>query len=529
MAATPFNPHLEPVKDRENSELPEKEIGKQGLRKQIFKEGNSWQTPSRGDEVEVHFSGKIKGGASLDSSRDRGTPFRFKLGQCEVIKGWDEGVATMKKGERAIFTIPPNLAYGEAGSPPLISPHSTLIFDIEVISWITIRDITGDGGTLKKITRQGEGWATPRDTDEVLVKYEARLENGVLVSKSEGEEFHVNDDYTCPAISRAVKTMRRGEIAELAVRFSYGFKEFAKGSTNIDDGILPSSNFTIQLELLSWKTVIDITGDRKVVKKIVKAGEGFDHPREGSLVKVIYCGKLEDGSIFERKGSEEEPYEFVCLEDQINEGLDRAILTMKKGEKALVTVGAEYLPNCDVTCSSVNYEFQLLEFSKEKPYWKMDMLEKMEACERNKHDGNVLFKAGKFWQASRKYEKAAKYVEFDHSFADNEKREAKALSLSCHLNNAACKLKLGEYVEASRLCTKVLEADPSNIKALYRRAQGYVKISELEKAEADIKTALRIDPNNRDVKLVHKELRDKQREYVKYQSEVFSTMFTKLG
>ncbi|KAG6660755.1 70 kDa peptidyl-prolyl isomerase-like [Carya illinoinensis] len=75
----------------------------------------------------------------------------------------------MKKGERAIFTIPPNLAYGELGSPPLIPPNSTLIFYIEMLSWTTIRDITGDGGILKKITKEGEGWATPREADQVLV------------------------------------------------------------------------------------------------------------------------------------------------------------------------------------------------------------------------------------------------------------------------------------------------------------------------------------------------------------------------
>lgn len=86
----------------------------------------------------------------------------------EVIKGWDEGVATMKKGERAIFFIPSVLAYGEAGSPPLIPSNSSLVFDIELLFWSTIRDITGDGGILKKIIKEGEGWATPRDNDEVL-------------------------------------------------------------------------------------------------------------------------------------------------------------------------------------------------------------------------------------------------------------------------------------------------------------------------------------------------------------------------
>jgi FK506-binding protein 4/5 len=70
----------------------------------------------------------------------------------------------MKNGERASFTIPPNLAYGEAGSPLLIPPNATLFFYVEILSWSSIWDLTGDGGILKKIIKEGEGyWATPRD------------------------------------------------------------------------------------------------------------------------------------------------------------------------------------------------------------------------------------------------------------------------------------------------------------------------------------------------------------------------------
>lgn len=86
----------------------------------------------------------------------------------EVIKGWDEGIATMRKCERAVFTIPPELGYGECGSPPLVPPNSTLVFDVELISWYPIRDVCGDGGIIKKIIREGEGWATPNEADEVF-------------------------------------------------------------------------------------------------------------------------------------------------------------------------------------------------------------------------------------------------------------------------------------------------------------------------------------------------------------------------
>ncbi|KAL8095194.1 hypothetical protein AgCh_036591 [Apium graveolens] len=528
----------------ENKSLPELEsqlsnmshinIGNQGLQKRILQKGNSWKTPSLGDQIQVHYSVCLEDGEHFDSSRNQGKPFTFKLGQCEVIKGWDEGIATMKKGERAILTIPPELAYGEIGCPPSIPPNSTLIFDIELLSWNTIRDITEDGGILKKIVEEGEGWATPKEFDEVVVKYNARLENGTIVSKSEeGIEFCVSSGYLCPAMSKAVKTMRKGEKAELSVKFSYGCRETEKFSSQNDSGIPQNSNLIIDIELISWKSVTDVMGDKKVLKKIVKDGEGFDRPNEGSKAKVIYIGKLEDGTIIERNGSDEEPFEYICFEEQINEGLDRAVMTMKKGEQATVIVSSDFVNgSLDVgfvpADSSLIYEVELIDFSKETPFWKMETDEKLKACEIKKEEGNVLFKAGKYWRASRKYEKASKYVEYDHSFNADDKCRAKALQLSCHLNNAACKLKLDEFVEAARECTKVLDLDEFNVKALFRRSQAYLKMSELEKANNDLKRALVIDPDNRDVKLVYKELQDKKKRYVKYEASIFSTMVAKM-
>eukprot|EP01018_Ginkgo_biloba_P006255 Gb_32981 [translate_table: standard] len=516
----------------------EKEIGKQGLKKLLVKEGEGWETPETGDEVEVHYTGTLLDGTKFDSSRDRETPFKFKLGQGQVIKGWDLGIATMKKGENAVFTIPPELAYGESGSPPTIPANATLKFDVELLSWSSVKDICKDGGIFKKIIKEGEKWENPKEADEVLVKYEARLEDGTVVSKSEeGVEFYVKDGFFCPALSRAVKTMKKGEKVILTVKPQYGFGEKGREAIGDEVAIPPNAMLNVDLELVSWKVVDEVTDDKKVLKKILNQGEGYDRPNEGAVVKVKYTGRLEDGTIFEKKGYDEEPFEFMTAEEQVVDGLDRAVMTMKKGEVAVVTVGPDYGYETETKRdlavvppkSTLIYEVEMVSFVKEKESWDMSTPEKIEAAGKNKEEGNALFKAGKYWRASKKYEKAAKYIEHDTAFSEEEKKQSKPLKVTCNLNNAACKLKLKDYKQAVKLCTKVLEIESQNVKALYRRAQAYIQTADLELAESDIKKALEIDPNNRDVKLEYKTLKEKQKEYNKKEAKLYGNMFARMS
>lgn len=90
--------------------------------------------PKTGDTVTVHYTGWLQDGTKFDSSVDRDEPFAFVLGTGQVIRGWDQGVATMRVGDKARLTIPPELAYGKQGYPGAIPANATLIFEVELLS-----------------------------------------------------------------------------------------------------------------------------------------------------------------------------------------------------------------------------------------------------------------------------------------------------------------------------------------------------------------------------------------------------------
>ncbi|KAL9669303.1 hypothetical protein QQ045_006847 [Rhodiola kirilowii] len=182
--------------------------------------------------------------------------------------------------------------------------------------------------------------------------------------------------------------MKKGEKVLLTVKPQYGFGENGKPASGNVGTIPPNAILQIELELVSWKTVTEVTDDKKVLKKTLKEGEGYERPNDGAVVR--------------------------------------------------------------------------------------------------------------------------------------------SLKVSCNLNNAACKLKLKEYKEAEKLCTKVLELESTNVKALYRRAQAYINLGDLDVAEFDVKKALELDPENRDVKMEYKVLKEKMREYNKKQAKFYGNMFAKL-
>ncbi len=104
-----------------------------GLKYLVLKAGDG-PSPQPGQTAVVHYTGWLTDGKKFDSSKDRNQPFQFAIGQGQVIKGWDEGVASMKKGETRKLIIPPALGYGERGAGGgIIPPNAVLVFEVELL------------------------------------------------------------------------------------------------------------------------------------------------------------------------------------------------------------------------------------------------------------------------------------------------------------------------------------------------------------------------------------------------------------
>jgi len=123
----------EDLENKINSMFPNLTETESGLKYVITKENPEGQQATAGKTVSVHYEGRLLDGKVFDSSFKRNKPIDFPLGKRAVIAGWDEGIALLKKGEKATLVIPPDLGYGPRGAGGVIPPNAYLIFDVELV------------------------------------------------------------------------------------------------------------------------------------------------------------------------------------------------------------------------------------------------------------------------------------------------------------------------------------------------------------------------------------------------------------
>lgn len=524
--------------------------GDGGVVKEILVHGvQGWQKPENGDDVQMHYRGTLLDGTQFDSSYDRNTPFSFKLGDGKVIKGWDIVGKTMAKGEKAKVTLKPKYAYGAAGSPPKIPENATLIFEMELLSWTSKRDVFGDGTVVKTEISPGEGWERPGSLAEAtlaVVATEMEPDGRTEVKQLHDGQvtFTFGSAQVPEAWEKVIQDMKKDTQITLLCRPPH--------ITGPSIDYVPEGTQCVKfgLKLLSWRKIEDIHGDGTLVKKVLKEGDGWERPNEGSTVVVNakYMLPSADSPLIVPPPAGEaavvaEDLEFKIGDGIVIDGLDRVVQSMKLNESAVIAVAPEHafkaapgLLTEEFTSKGFSAEIKILieltmtKFEKAKDVWSMSFEEKVEEMNVRRQRGNELFKAGRYATAKKSYDRAVAFFDSPTSeLSPDLKAKVNELLVHCHLNLAVCLNKLGDIQKVMTHCKKALEIQPSNVKALYHQGCAYLALEDYYNANSSLKYALELAPKNVAVRTKLKELKEKRLKQDAEDKRLYSNLFGRMS
>jgi len=232
-----------------------------GLSYEILSKGNGPKAKA-GDNVTVHYTGKLTNDTVFDSSVPRGQPFKFTLGKGQVIKGWDEGIAYLHVGDKARLTIPSNLGYGERATGK-IPANATLIFDVELLDVkepVVIKQYEVKGlDTIKTasglqyiMVQKNEKGVKAEAGKNVKVHYTGYLTDGKKfdssVERGEPIEFPLGQGRVIKGWDEGIALMKTGEKARLVIPY-----QLAYGEQGYPGAIPPKATLIFDVELVEVK------------------------------------------------------------------------------------------------------------------------------------------------------------------------------------------------------------------------------------------------------------------------------------
>ena len=309
-----------------------------GCLKKVLVKGTGEARPVKGAEVTVHYTGTLLDGTKFDSSVDRGDYFKFKLGVGRVIKGWDQGVASMKKGEKAILTCTSEYAYGENGSPPTIPPDATLLFEVELFSWKSDNDLFDDTGCVRvKTLKKSTAYGFPNEIDQVTVSY--------AVTAPDSDVAGAGDEIVAPTTSTfsvkdapflglgaVLKKMKEGESVRYKMRNVPGGVQYLEG-VPAGKTTAPPQVADVVVTLNKHCSVTSIC-DGRGTKMTTVDGEGWDRPNDGAtcVVSIAVAGKE---TLLPVEST------FITGNEALCEAVEECVMLMKAGETAQAVVPRE--------------------------------------------------------------------------------------------------------------------------------------------------------------------------------------------
>ncbi len=332
-----------------------------GLKYQCLKAGQAGTEPKAGDKVKVHYVGTLTDGKKFDSSRDRGQPFEFDLGEGRVIAGWDEILTKMQIGSTYTVTIPWALAYGEEGHPPAIPAKADLVFEIELLSvtkGVPLPQFVAGDKAKQKTTATGLVYEevaagtgdAPKATDGVTLTWALWDTEGKLLGcdqRSGGPLGGVVSElrlgrWTLAFLPEAAALLHPGGTLRCEVP-----AKLAWGEQGMGRAVPPNATTIWQLTLASVNVVpafakVDEAKAKATASgikyEVLKEGDGAS-PKATDEVTVNYTGWLTDGKSFDSSHARGETATFGL--DQVIPGWSEAVQLMKVGGSARFLIPAK--------------------------------------------------------------------------------------------------------------------------------------------------------------------------------------------
>lgn len=504
----------------------------------VRKAGYPHKTPKKGDEVRVHYTGSSKGSV-FDTSRD-GKPFAFTLGIGEVMEAWDRAVATMKAGELARFMVPE--MYLAGGAPSVLAKipdESVVTYEIELLGFTSITDLFEDGGVVKTVEKDGEDYGRqPKAGEEVCMDFEVlvdgemvdkrRLDYKIGLSRTEGLIPH-------KVLDKALLAMKRCEVVLLRCRSEYAFGDVGAPERGVPAGCA----VTVRLTLIEIYEIEDVGkkvhwAEGLVIKKATKVVRdrlvpGMDGTRCTVRVRAT-CGEEEIAG--------EQTIEAIPGDGTLCDALECACARMRKGETAVVTVQDVSLcsPGLPTTFQirggPVLFHVEMMDFDHPAVPDDGPRNDRLEFCQEQKNRGSAHFRKERYRLALERYARvvdllplykregtSSVHVDFFEDAADRQ--VAQELRIACRLNLGASALKLEEFYAAARYCDEVLKDEPTNLKALYRRAQAYVGTKDFEKAGKDCRRILDLHESHNEAQALLQRIARLEKEEARKQRAAF--------
>ncbi|KAK9500139.1 hypothetical protein O3M35_001456 [Rhynocoris fuscipes] len=294
----------------------------------------------------------------------------------------------------------------------------------------------------------------------------------------------------------------------------------------------PLSFLRLSYLIGKWKIYL-VKKDAGILRKPVTPGTGIGSPKELAEVEINLIGEY-NGRVFDERDVT------FCLgegaEKDIPPGIEKALESFVKGEKSILELKPKYgfgdkghekfgIP----PGASLVYTVTLKKFEQSKDVWMMTSHEKLDEAKNLKERGTQYFKNEKFETAVKLYKKALEFIDSDAGFEDELLSDRSAVLLALHLNIAMSHLKLKNFTDAKNSCDTALEMDPNNLKALFRRGQALLQLSEPALAKKDFEKVVELEPTNKAAVAQINICIQKQKEIHTKEKKMYANMFEKFA